>query len=323
MIKKPSSEIIRIPLFKYLELEHKEYESKETIVNQEKNNNISCENKNTNIEEEHHKTCISVEIDKTCNEANQKMAKNQRFSQKSKRISKISRKKKHLLNSQILRIRSKSKVMKSMNSKITQKTKKLNLLNEEKSKEIDIIMPRAEVKSKNIKVHESNVRISEEEEEKKIAIEDQEESNFNDNFYGMDIEELGEYLGMGGNLFTKEIRNSYENKFIVDSNQERNEKYDYLSKQESLFNSNLDRSSFQTIKDNSLQKEILEEKNTFTEENENKKREKKDEVELGDDFRKIDESDYNPIYYENENYNFYYAPSRFYSNFDEIPELHS
>ena len=49
MIKKPSSEIIRIPLFKYLELEHKEYKSNETIVNQEKNNNISCENKNTNI----------------------------------------------------------------------------------------------------------------------------------------------------------------------------------------------------------------------------------------------------------------------------------
>ena len=44
-------------------------------MNQEKNNNISCENKNVNIKEEHHKTSINVEIDKTCNKANKKMSK--------------------------------------------------------------------------------------------------------------------------------------------------------------------------------------------------------------------------------------------------------
>ena len=122
--------------------------------------------------------------------------------------------------------------------------------------------------------------------------------------------------------FSKEIRNSSENEFIVDSNQERNEKYLCFSNQESFIFSNLDKSSLQTIKDNILQKEMLEEKSSFTEDNENKKLEKKDEVELGDDFRKIYENEFKPKYFAKQNYNFYYPLRGFYSNFEEIPELH-
>ena len=326
LIDKPSSQIIRIPLINIQDIDQSKSKSLAIESNPEKDNNISLDKKDQIVMISKEKNKERDKIKKQNKKENQSNKQKKNISKKSKIICKVSSKRKEIRNLKMINLGCKRKIKKNTkNGNIKKNQKQENFLKIEKNNEfedIKIFVPKAELNTNNLK-NQEHPQHSNENEERSNDLENKIDLNFNENFYEMNLEELRDYIGMGGNLFTKETLNSSDNKLFIDNNQERNRNLNSLPKQENLFNPNIEKSTLHECKNSLRQMERLEERNYSTDDYDFKIPDHMEEDEHAEDIRKIHEVECYPLNMDNESYNFHYHLDGFFHSFGEISELHS